>query len=151
MLNIIIDFNNKFKPDNNTIMDVEDEFLRLKLKCSDDEKKVVSLIEGGKLLDGKSYIDRFGFKMQTTNLSTGSKAALCVINNPDKIVNTDECGLNAIAGIITVCRVGTIVMRDVQIKLPYFDGHDEIDVCCMGKHFTSFEDFNEWYDNEAWR
>ena len=151
MLHVKFNTHNDFIPDENTIVDVDKEFAKLKIKCSAYERKVIELIDKGKLLDGKSYIDRFGFKLRLSEISSGSKTALCVINNPDKIVDTAECGLNALSAIICVCRNGNILVRDIQIKLPVIKGCNDIDVECMGRHFTKFNEFNDWYHNESWR
>ena len=94
----------------NFINDVEKGFASVKLKCTDKEQELVSKIESGKLIDFTSFIDRFGYKLYLSELSTGCKASLCVLNYSDSVINLVECGLNARDTIISLCDVGAVLI-----------------------------------------
>ena len=83
------------------IWNVEGAFEGLNLTGSKEEKSIIQDIDKGEYLDNFYFIDRFGSKIQRCYLSTGCKAALVVLHNPDKLVNTVECGKNALGTIIT--------------------------------------------------
>lgn len=99
------------------VQDVEKEFASLVLKCTDKEKKLVRIIEKGELIDSTAFIDRFGYKLYLSELSTGCKAALCVLNSTDKVICLDECGLNARDAIILLCDTGAILFDNNSITI----------------------------------
>ena len=110
------------------IEDVNVEFLKAVIRGTDEENFLVKGIEQGALIsgDGSAYIDRFGFKLRIDEMSSGCKAALCVVNYPYKVVNLKECGLNARDCIISHCKSGYALVRDFGVTIvPYMD---EIDV-----------------------
>ena len=94
------------------IRDVERLFAQIKPEGTSIDKKLISYIEQGKYNDKNSFIDRFGFKLHLSELSTGCKAALCVANCPDKIIDLIECGNNARDIIISLCKDGKVLIRD---------------------------------------
>lgn len=89
--------------------DVEKLFIKTKIKDTELNRTLIEKIERGRYNDASTFIDRLGVKLYYDNLSTGCKAALCVANNPDKIVDTIECGHNARDAIIKYCREGKIL------------------------------------------
>lgn len=105
-------------PDNvKVVRDVEKEFASLILKGTEKEKELVRIIEKGELLDSTAFIDRFGYKLYLSELSTGCKAALCVLNSADKVICLDECGLNARDAIILLCGVGAILFDNNSVTI----------------------------------
>ena len=130
------------------VNDIEKEFSTLKLKCTDKEKLVVELIEKGKLIDGYSFIDRFGYKLYTSELSTGCKAALCVINNVEKIFNLVECGLNARDTIISTCKEGNVFVDYNDVTFVKYGKDKEIDVQLDNYIFTDMDRLNTYLRNE---
>lgn len=84
--------------------DIEALFKQIRIKGTPEEKEAIYKIEHGKYNDSNSFIDRFGYKLYLSELSTGCKAALCVINNPDLQINLIECGINDIDVILTTCK-----------------------------------------------
>lgn len=141
-----------FALDDDFIVDVHRAFMSVRLTGTKEEREIIRVIEKGEYLDSMSFKDRFGFKLPIEALSSGSRAALCVLNFPDKVIDTRECGLNALGAIMNICNKGSIVVRDAQIKFPnpYFDCEHIIDVECCGIHFTDFYELNTFYHDEYW-
>ena len=117
--------------------DVEALFKSISLVKNDFNIKVIEEIEQGTYNDEISFIDRFGFKLYLSNMSTGSKAAICVNTIQDKIINCVECGKNAINYIIDHCKSGFILVNRSQLLV---EDCENIDVLLQGYHFTSAND-----------
>lgn len=149
MLHVKFDICGDFKPDKNTIVDVEEAFDKIKLTGSEKDREILRVLEEGEYINNSSYIDRFGVKLPLDSISSGSKCAFCVLYFPDKVVDTRECGLNALSTIISTCNKGNVIIRDIQVKLPTYGFNTKINVECNGRHFTDFDDFNTFYDDEV--
>lgn len=120
------------------IHDVELGFNKIRLQDTDLNRKLLKNIEQAEYCDIQSFIDRFGYKLYTKYMSTGCKAALCVANMPDKLINVAECGLNAISSIIHNCTEGNILVSDDMVM---FKGRNiPIQACLDGKIFTNIDD-----------
>lgn len=125
------------------IEDVEDAFNYIRLGEHPEENDIVKYIDQAEINDEVSIIDRFGYKLTKFNLSTGSKAALVVLNNPDKIVSLIECGINAVSAIITYCKNGSVVLTTDENAI-MFKRKPVIDVEIDGFRFDNFGDLNEY-------
>lgn len=90
------------------IDDVEKEFRTCVLQISQKEQKLIKAIDGGHLDSRATYIDRFGTQLSVRELSTGCKAALCVLHHRESIVSLRECGYNAVESILRFCREGSV-------------------------------------------
>ena len=148
MLNLYI------KPDNGIISskkevvaDVEKEFKQLKLSGTDVEKMLIEKIEKGTYIDSISFTDRFGYKLYLDNLSNGCKAALCVVNRPDKIIDLVECGHNARDIIISLLREGNVLIEDSSITFSSMYGQN-IDVRVDNYRFSSIDRLNKYVFDE---
>ena len=130
----------------NIINDVEEAFGRISLHGSNEEKTLLKVIEQADYYDEMSFIDRFGNKRSTQDLSTGCKASLVVLNNPDIWVDTKECGLNATSAIIGTCKNGKIVINDFQCKFITYNVDKNINVEFDNKIFTDYDTFNDYID-----
>lgn len=98
-------------------------------------------IEKATYNDEFSFIDRFGFKLYTDNMSTGCKAAICVNAFPDVVVDTIECGTNVLEFMIANCNDGHILMsREAMV----FSIQCEIDVIIDDRHFDECNDLLEY-------
>lgn len=126
--------------------DIEKLFSQLKLHGTEQERKVIEQIDKGKYLDEISFIDRFGYKLYVSELSTGCKAALCVLNFPDKIIDLLECGNNARDVIINTCKEGTIITSDNAVTIK--DLGQEINVCLDEYRLTSVKRLNQYVNCE---
>lgn len=129
------------------IRDVERGFASLRLKCTDEEKHLVELIDKGTLIDNTSFIDRYGYKLYLSELSTGCKAALCVLNT-DSIVDLVECGLNARDIIVSLCSKGSVLYNNnsATISNSYID--EGIKVRVGDFVFYSIDRLNEYLYDE---
>lgn len=143
MLTIYFEDNNYDK--SKLIHDVEYEFMEIELNGSDIEKLLLNDIEQAKYSDKGHFIDRFGVYLTKEFLSTGCKAALIVINRGDKIINTVECGRNALASIIEHCSSGAILMHNDCESIPYIN-NTNIDVVVDNNHFTDFDRLNRYIE-----
>lgn len=142
MLNLYVCSSYNEKLPFHVIEDAEEEFNKIILDVSEDEKRLVKEIEQGELISCCTFIDRFGCKLHTDKLSTGSKTALAILHCED-CVSLRSCGNNARDAIIKYCKHGNAVMcwNDVTICDYGFD--DEIDVSINGAHFTSIRELND--------
>lgn len=123
--------------------DVELQFLKTRLKKDEYTVKALKEIEQAAYNDEHSFIDRFGFKLYSKNMSTGCKAALCVHEFPDMVIDTIECGLNAINFIIANCTTGAILISS-ESTLFYVD--TPIDVIIDSRRFTDCDNLSEYLE-----
>ena len=91
------------------IRDVEKNFYRVEFEASETNKVIVKTIEEGVLIDRYYFLDRFGCKMTTDNLSTGCKAAL-MVDNSNFVIDLLECGNDIKSYIFANCS-GSIAIR----------------------------------------
>lgn len=146
MLKIFIDGSCENIP-SNIEKDVEKLFLTTKIHGTDKDKKVIEIVEQGRWLNELEFIDRFGYKLPIEDLSTGSKAALCVLNNPDKVISTKECGANARDIIVSICDNGSIVIDNRDLTFcDYSDG--TIDVQVNNYEIFSIDKLNKYVFEE---
>lgn len=129
------------------VSDVEKEFSKIKLKGTEIDKELIEKIEQGKYENSTSFIDRFGYKLHYDDMSTGCKAALCVANSPEKIIDIIECGNNARDIIIALCKTGNILLEDNGQTISTQYG-DRIDVKLDGYRFTSIDRLNKYIADE---
>ena len=99
------------------IVDIDAAFSKLILEADDNMNNLVKSIDGGTLIDSYTFFDRFGVKLYVSELSTGCKAAICVYCNPDKIVDLQECGLNARDAIFNYCENGMVLLHDFGVTI----------------------------------
>ena len=130
----------------NLIEDVEMEFAKIKLTGREEERKVLQFLEQAEYFDDMSFVDRFGDKRHIDDLSTGCKAIMVVLQNPDTWVDTKECGLNALSILISVCKDGKVIINDYQCKFPNYNLEKNINVRFDGKTFTDYSAFNQYFD-----
>lgn len=147
MLNIIVkSANNNHINSNIVVNDIEKLFSQIKIKGTEIDKLLIREIEQGEYIDGISYKDRFGYKLHYEDMSNGCKAALCVANAPEKIIDLLECGNNARDIIISVCKKGNIIIEDNGVTFKKYA--DTIDVLIDGYNITSVERLNRYIQDE---
>lgn len=134
--------------DKTSIIDIEALFSQIRLKGTFEEKTVISKIEQGKYNDETSFIDRYGYKLHLSELSTGCKAALCVLNKPNLQISLIECGINAIDVILTICKNGSVIMRERGITIKDYSEDGKIEVELDGYLFTTVERLNYYLFDE---
>lgn len=121
--------------------DVERQFLKMRLRKDDYTVKALREIEQATYNDEHSFIDRFGFKLYKKNMSTGCKAALCVHEFPDIVIDTIECGLNALNFIIANCVDGVIL---ISSESTLFYVETPIDIIFDGRKFVDCDSLSEY-------
>lgn len=132
---------------NKLVRNVEEQFAKIKLTGSEIEKTLISQIEHGTYYDEYSFIDRFGFKLYNAELSTGCKAALCVVNCKDMVIDLIECGLNARDIIICACKEGNVLIQENGVAImDYFK--TSIDVKVDKYRITSIDRLNKYLFSE---
>ncbi len=146
MLNIFLKDTNT-KLDKEVVTDVEKEFSKLKIKGNLLDRLMIEKIEKGKYNDDNSYIDRFGYKLHYNDMSTGCKAALCVANIPNKIIDLAECGYNARDIIIILCKEGNILIEDNGLSISTQYGN-LIDVQLDNYRFSTVDRLNKYIGEE---
>ena len=137
-------------PGNLEIIDnIEVAFVKYKFKNTEFERNILRVIENAAICNTNAFIDRFGNKLPISDLSTGTKAALLIHANPDKLVDTIECGLNALSSILSFCKAGNVLMHDYQTHLPYVDDVNPIiDVCLDKYRFDNLDRLCDYLCNE---
>lgn len=131
------------------ITDVNKEFDKLGLSGSTDEELFLNRLEHGKSIPGDSYayIDRFGFKLSASDMSTGCKAAICVLRSTSKIIDLTECGLNAVGMILSWCREGNIYIPGYAVTFPDYS-ESLVSIRLNNYIFSTLSRLNDYLDNE---
>lgn len=130
--------------------DIDSDFDFEKIPDRDEAKQLLAEIEHGRYLDESSYIDRFGCKRDIDDLSTGCKAAIIVLNNPDREVDLTSVGFNARDAIIRYIKAGKILLPTEGRSISFnIDKPEPIDVSMYGYKFYSIPRLNE-YMQEEW-
>lgn len=130
------------------VNDVDLEFKRIALSDTPLNRLLIEKIEQGKYYDPYYYIDRFGVKLDIDNMSSGCKAALCVANINDKVINLIECGINARDAIYQYCTSGYAITPDRHVDWSY--DNLPIDVSVDGYHFTDPYLLHQYIDEERY-
>lgn len=84
------------------------------IKITDEIKKIVKKIDGGILLNNFCAITADNVTISTTELSTSCKTCINIVCFTDKIIDTTECGDNALEYALTL-KNGNILMRTVPV------------------------------------
>lgn len=123
------------------IVDIDAAFSKLKLSVNDVTKNIIRAIDLGEMIDATTFVDRFGVTLYLSELSTGCKAAICVALLSDKIIDLQECGLNARDTVFNYCEDGKILLHDFGVTI--IDAHvRKSPIAYAGKLFT-IDSFNE--------
>ncbi len=122
--------------------DIEKLFFSTTIENNEATRKLLKQIENAEYISSSKYKDRFGIILSINDLSTGTKAALCVLYHPDKIIDLVECGNNAIDAIIENCKDGYIL--DSEHTAAYYSAGTGISVEFDGKTFTSVDSLNDY-------
>lgn len=123
MLNIILDKNSI--TEDMYIHDVDRYFPYVGIKDNKISRTIIEKLEGGKYLSENSYIDRYGFKINMLDLSTGSKT-LILVANTNRVINGCEIGQNAFELLIQSID-GSIYLDDIdRFELPEYFNLSEV-------------------------
>lgn len=127
--------------------DIDELFDELDLQVTNLNKQIVKNIEQGELISNQAFIDRFGYKLYISDLSTGCKAALILANIHDIVLDTIECGENAVDAMISFINKGTIIIQDRDITFVDYN-NNKCDIELDGYKFTSIDRLNYYYFDE---
>ncbi len=123
------------------IVDIEAAFSGLEIPVVASIQQMIRAIDGGELIDSGVFKDRFGVALYLSELSTGCKAAICAVLLPEKIIDLQECGLNARDAIFNYCEDGKVLLHDFGVTI--VDAHTRRSpIFYAGKLFT-IDEFNE--------
>lgn len=129
------------------IKDVEANFSRVRLGENKADEKILSQIEKAVIAGSNAFIDRFGFKLDSSSLSTGCKAALEVARcGGREIIDLMECGMNARDCIISNCSNGSILITRPECRVSDYTDDDCIDVSVYGKQFSSMRMLSDYLE-----
>ena len=122
--------------------DVNAQFvIRGKIYDDDVTRRVLRDIEHAQYLSSSEFIDRFGYKLHASNLSTGTKALLLATHTND-VICFDECGGNIIGEAI---KLSTECDMNIYISYPLLDnevllnGDEDISVTYNGDYMDDIE------------
>ena len=144
MLKIFID---EIPSKENIVIDLEKQFDSIEIKGNELDKELIKEIDQGEYIDNTTFVDRFGNRLYMSELSTGCKAALCVANSTDEIIDLKECGLNARDTIICACTNGAVIIHNEAITIQdKFNALINVEI--DGYRITSVERLNRYIQSE---
>ena len=146
MLKVYIQGVDKVPSDKKIIVDTDFEFSQILNVPSDPRlQKIIQAVDGAELKPNNKIVDRFGETLPVSCISSGSKAAVVILMNPDCIVDLKECGSNARDAILTYLNTGAIIMGDpvLSTKIAY-KKNKIIDVWNDGYWFGTLSKFSEY-------
>lgn len=123
------------------VIDIDAEFSKLKISVSESIMNIIKAVDSGDMIDDMTFTDRFGVKLYLSELSTGCKAAICVELMPDKIIDLQECGLNARDAVFNYCENGKILLHDFGVTI--VDAHTRKSPIIYAEGSFTIDSFNE--------
>ena len=144
MLNIYLEH---YKlPDLRYVEDIEYEWINSKHDLSSDFVKLIINTFEGKYTDSNTFVSKItGASVHISNISTGSKAAIMLYENPDVIYNFGQVGLNVRDFLICRLHEGHMHLRSFDGFYPTIecDVDSPPDVAVNGEHFTDWGFLND--------
>ena len=122
------------------IRNVETAFGLNKFSFDETDRKIIRTVEQGELADDKTYLDRYGYHLPLSEMSTGSKAGVVVNHQTDCLVDLRGCGINAKSAIIVFCQSGHILMDYPGCGLIDYAEGKKIDVFLEDHRFVRMGD-----------
>lgn len=135
---------------NKLIRDVDTDLGMTEFDYRDDLSSVVKDIDGGELINGKYFIDRFGYKMSISELSTGCKGIMLSILKPDKIINLKEAGLNARDYAINNLSKGSILIYFPDTTIVMSREVVDCGLPELGYRLNSIDRLNKYFQDEIY-
>lgn len=135
------------KTDAEIVKDIEKEFESIKLPATDLNKFLIEKTEQGKYNDEQSFINKHGQKLPINCLRKSSKAALCVVNIPNKVIDITDCNNRVRDIIVRYCNVGNIIIEDNGLTISTIINGNQTDVLFYGTHITDIDKLNNYIDN----
>lgn len=129
------------------IRDAENSFLKGVTALNQDQNDIIQFIDQAHVDNDGKLIDRFGYKIRMDDISTGCKAALLVEIYPNSIIDTLECGVNALEAILTFCKNGYVIMPPLENSLKLKNADAIISVEYNGNIFNTAKELNDFIDD----
>lgn len=123
------------------IVDIDAAFSKLTIPNDAAIGEIIASVDEGVFKGGNTFLDRFGVKLYLSELSTGSKAAICVYCHPNQIVDLQECGLNARDAVFNYCENGKILLHDFGVTI--VDAHTRKTPIFYAEREFTIDSFNE--------
>lgn len=132
------------EPVEGAVMNVEKLFSYTKLVPDDTVKRFIKEIEKGKYLSSTSFIDRFGYKLPISSMSTGCKAAIAIYLNPGVVVSGYELGYNSLSSILKHCDNTQLMIYDQCYEMNTVNPTVNAAVKYKGHIFSTYTEFAEY-------
>ena len=135
------------------ILDVESEFNKTRIPYNGIIKRIVKDIDCGEVINDDGiiydYIDRFGYKLPISDISTGAKALITTVINKDKVINFKEAGLNCRDWAILNLKEGYIYIRYPKVTVCSIEDREiDLTIDDTRYHFRSTERLNTYLRNK---
>lgn len=119
-------------------LDPEKMIYAVNIEENDFNKKVISEIEQGTYLDNRAFLDRFGYKLYLSSISTGSKILIEAYNVKNAAIVADEIGMNAKILLLTLTQGNICFIRPTIFP----SGISNIDCTLNGVKVTDSDSLN---------
>ncbi|MBE5869899.1 MAG: DUF4869 domain-containing protein [Lachnospiraceae bacterium] len=108
-------------------------------------REILKEIDKAEYVNNKVFLgrDKDLGHLNATNLSTGTKTLINILEHPEECFDVSECGTNA-QQFFKCITEGNILWKFVDV---YPLGSKECDIICDGKHFDKFDAFIEYCIN----
>ena len=136
------------------VNDVDLEFSVSMVEVTETAKRIVKDVDDGTLVSPTRFTNKLGLSLRVDDLSTGSKAGILVDGSKKahKVINLEECGINAITAILIHCRECYAVTYDIMGELELdrdLPLGTPIDVMTEdGAHLKTVKEFNGYMRND---
>lgn len=146
MLKVYIRGVDNVPSDKKIIVDTDFEFSQiLNVPLDSRLQKIIQVVDGAELRHNNKIVDRFGETLPISCISSGSKAAVVILMNPEYIVDLKECGSNARDAILTYLNTGAVIMEDPVLSAKIAYREDKLmDVWNDGYWFGTLSKFREY-------
>lgn len=123
----VCSFNDKFFNKNTLLTD------------SNIVKRILRDIDGAVRVDNNRFQSKFSSSgiVSREFLSTGCKTALNIVEHPDTVFSTIECGINALDVILTLHEGKILWYKNITLLPP----DQQIDISWHGRVYNTLQDF----------
>ena len=112
MLKVFVRGIDEIPKDKEVISDCDLIYSLTLVEPTDEVKNIIKSIDKAEFNGGTTVIDRFGTTIPISELSSGSKTGVVAALYPDKIIDTIDCGYNAIDALLTFVKDGNLIIPD---------------------------------------
>ena len=133
--------------DKPVVRNVQAKFMRTQVKDLPSVREAIRALDGGEYVNDRAFKDRFGDMIGIENLCSGTKAVIVLSCNDGVVIDTIECGHNALDFIIHLdVDAGIVINEDWVSFSPEFGKDIKVTYHGKGKNsekvVTTIEDLN---------